>query len=88
MIKVKDSESKVISGKRTITFDNVTISDEGFLVDENGLIGEQLKPELPPNVDTFKFKIQFDLDDEAEDIVDSEEPEDTDEPDGYNGLPF
>ena len=33
MIKVKDSESKVISGKRTITFDNVTISDEGFLID-------------------------------------------------------
>lgn len=72
MIKVKDSESKVVSGKRTVTFDNVQISPEGHLVDENGLIGEQLKPELPSGVDTFKFKIQFDLAD-IDDNVDDED---------------
>ena len=87
MIKVKDSKSKIISGKRTISFDNVTISPDGYLVDENGLIGLQLKPELPPNVDVLKFKIQFDLPDEDE--FDEDEldrnPEDQDE---SNDLPF
>ena len=83
MIKVKDSEKKVVNGKRTISFDNVTISSDGCLIDENGLIGLQLKPELPPNVDTFKFKIQFELPDNSDD--EDADAADTDEGDG---LPF
>lgn len=89
MIQIKDSDARTIAKKRTIKFTGVYIED-GKLVDENGSIAEQLEPELPKWIDTIDFKITFDLPDDDMDIdaPDEGEFDNTETPDGYEGLAF
>lgn len=68
MIKVKETEAKVSVAKRNITVTNVSINEDGFLVDEDGNIATGIAENLPEGVDSFDIKITIELpepDDEA-----------------------
>ncbi len=79
MIQIKITDPKVTNRKKNITFKDVYINEDGVLMDENGSVGEQLKPELPEGVEYFTFKLSFELPDEADDDNDGA-------PRGYDDL--
>lgn len=79
MIQIKITDPKVTNRKKTITFKDVYI-ENGVLMDENGSVGDQLKPELPDGVEYFTFKLSFELPDEADDEGNDREPR------GYDDL--
>lgn len=66
MIQIKITDPKITNRKKTITFKDVYI-ENGVLMDENGSVGDQLKPELPEGVEYFTFKLSFELPDEDDD---------------------
>lgn len=89
MIEVKKVEPKVQNGKKVIAIKNAFINENGIICDESGAVGIQLQPELPYSDVTFDFKITFVIDDDMDiDAPDEGEFDNTETPDGYEGLAF
>lgn len=67
MVIVKESESKVVFGKKNITIKDAIVKDLRF-VDETGDVTEQVLAAIPSDYETVTVKISLEIPDYKENI--------------------
>lgn len=65
MVSIKETESKIVVGKKNITIKDAIVSELRF-VDETGDVTEQVLSAIPKEFKTINVKISLDLPDEVE----------------------
>lgn len=63
MVSIKETESKVVSGKKNIMIKDAIISELRF-VDESGDVTDQVLAAIPNEIKTINIKISLELPDE------------------------
>ena len=63
MVSIKETESKVVAGKKNITIKDAIVSELRF-VDKTGDVTNQVLSAIPKEFKTINIKISLDLPDE------------------------
>lgn len=67
MVTIKETESKVVFGKKNITIKDAIVKDLRF-VDETGDVTEQVLAAIPSDCETVTVKISLEIPDDKENI--------------------
>ncbi|MCM1233003.1 MAG: hypothetical protein NC489_23000 [Ruminococcus flavefaciens] len=65
MVSIKETESKIVVGKKNITIKGALVSELRF-VDETGDVTEQVLSAIPSEFKTINVKITLELPDEVD----------------------